>query len=465
MNIFDWGMNQTFNVYYDECCKILDVKRYHSSSSLKKAYHKKVFESHPDKGGSTQDFIKVNEAYKFLSSLIIDRPKFSKCKEFIQNEKLNNNNNIKIKKDNNIPHKEIFNENNKDKDKEKNSNANKNKIKQKNINYKLEIELSDAYYGARKIIKLNRNRICKTCTERNVLDMANINCEECGGKKYSSQKKEVQLIIKPGTYNGCKVTFKGEGEEYPGIEPGDIIFDIFIKENKNFLRKGSDLYIYKSMTIAEFLGMENILINLFGKSKFYVNKSKIVINPGEVKTVIGKGFPFFDDNNHRGNLHIKFNISFPLNLKLEQKKIIKNVLEGNYMQYLKNINTTAEKKSTNKITLNKNNFKKNNSNNSNSNNNYKPIKKITFIPKFNLKKENNNQKEKIKNKNTTNTFNCFRSKSELNKSFNKKSQVNNSNINEKEKDLKHLEIHELVKFDESLVNKSYFYQNSNKKSN
>ena len=143
MNIFFWGMNQTFNVYYDECCKILDVKRYHSSSSLKKAYHKKVFESHPDKGGSTQDFIKVNEAYKFLSSLIIDRPKFSKCKEFIQNEKLNNNN-IKIKKDNNIPHKEIFNENNKDKDKEKNSNANKNKIKQKNINYKLEIELSDA---------------------------------------------------------------------------------------------------------------------------------------------------------------------------------------------------------------------------------------------------------------------------------------------------------------------------------
>ena len=465
MNIFDWGMNQTFNVYYDECCKILDVKRYHSSSSLKKAYHKKVFESHPDKGGSTQDFIKVNEAYKFLSSLIIDRPKFSKCKEFIQNEKLNNNNNIKIKKDNNIPHKEIFNENNKDKDKEKNSNANKNKIKQKNINYKLEIELSDAYYGARKIIKLNRNRICKTCTERNVLDMVNINCEECGGKKYSSQKKEVQLIIKPGTYSGCKVTFKGEGEEYPGIEPGDIIFDIFIKENKNFLRKGSDLYIYKSMTIAEFLGMENILINLFGKSKFYVNKSKIVINPGEVKTVIGKGFPFFDDNNHRGNLHIKFNISFPLNLKLEQKKIIKNVLEGNYMQYLKNINTTAEKKSTNKIILNKNNFKKNNSNNSNSNNNYKPIKKSTFIPKFNLKKENNNQKEKIKNKNTTNTFNCFRSKSELNKSFNKKSQVNNSNINEKEKDLKHLEIHELVKFDESLVNKSYFYQNSNKKSN
>ena len=462
MNIFDWGMNQTFNIYYDECCKTLDLNKYHSSSSLKKAYHKKVFESHPDKGGSTQDFIKVNEAYKFLSSLIIDKPQASKCKEFIPNEKINNNN-IKIKKDFNFQQKEIFNQNNneKDKDKEKGSNLNKNKSRPKNINYKLDIELSDAYYGARKIIKLNRNRICKTCKEKNLLDMINIKCEECGGKKYSTQIKEVQLIIKPGTYNGCKVTFKGEGEEYPGIEPGDIIFDIHTKENKNFLRKGSDLYIYKALSISEFLGMENILINLFGKTKFYANKNKIVINPGEVKTIIGKGFPFFDDNNHRGNLHIKFNISFPLNLKLEQKKIIKNVLEGNYMQYLKNTNTTTEKNSNNNITLNKNNFKKNNTNNQN-NNNYKPIKKSKFIPKFNIKKESNNQREKNKNRNTTNTFNCFRSKSELDKSFNKKSKVNNSNINEKEKDLKHLEIYELVKFDESLVNKSYFYQKSNK---
>ena len=208
--------------------------------------------------------------------------------------------------------------------------------------------------------------------------------------------------------------------------------------------------------------MENILINLFGKTKFYVNKNKIVINPGEVKTVIGKGFPFFDDNSHRGNLHIKFNISFP-NLKLEQKKIIKNVLEGNYMQYMKNLNTNVEKRANQNITLNKNNFKKNSSNNTNLNNNFKPIKKSKFIPKFNIKRENQNKNEKIKNKNTNNNSNYFRSKSELNKSFNKKSQINNSNQNEKEKEnnLKTLDIFELVKFDESLVNRSYFYKKSN----
>ena len=197
MNIFQWGMNQTFNQYYDECCKTLDLSRCHSSSTLKKAYHKKVFESHPDKGGTTKAFIKVNEAYKFLNDLITDKPTYSKCREFIPNKKIKINDN-KIKKDINIPQNENINVDNKDqnKDKENDSiNKNKNKIKPKNINYKLEIELSDAYYGARKKIKLNRNRICKTCRDKNILDMVNINCEECGGKKYSPQIKEVQLII------------------------------------------------------------------------------------------------------------------------------------------------------------------------------------------------------------------------------------------------------------------------------
>lgn len=460
MNIFDWGMNQTFNIYYDECCKTLDIGRCHSSSALKKAYHKKVFESHPDKGGTTKDFIKVNEAYKFLSSLLTDNPQASKCKDFIPFERIHNNN-LKMNKDS-IPKKEKIKMDYNDKEMEKQfNNKNKNKKSPKNINYKLDIELSDSYYGARKIIKLNRNRICKTCKEKNLLNNVNINCEECGGKKYSSQIKEVQLIIKPGTYSGCKVTFKGEGEEYLGIEPGDIIFEIHVKENKNFLRKGSDLYIHKNLTISEFLGMDSVLINLFGKTKFYVNKNKIIINPGEIKTVIGKGFAFFDNNNQRGNLHIKFNVLFPLNLKLEQKKIIKNVFEGNYNQYIKNMNTTVEKKLMNNITLNKNNFKKNITSNITNINNYKPIKKSKFIPKFNLKRENKNQDEKIKNKKSNNNL---RSQSELNKSFNKKSQINNSNQNEreKEKELKNLEIYELLKFDESLVNKSYFYQKSNK---
>ena len=324
--------------------------------------------------------------------------------------------------------------------------------------------MSDAYFGSRKIIKLNRNRICKKCSENNQLNSLdpNLNCDECNGKKYSSQIKEVQLIIKPGTYNGCQVIFKGEGEEYIGYDPGDIIFEIIVKENKNYLRIGSDLYIYKIITIGESLGLDKILINLFDKVKFYVNKNKIVINPGETKTILGKGFPFFDDNNHRGNLHIKFNFSFPSQINFEQKNIIKNVLEGKYAQYIRNTGNNETHKNHNNISnnnTNKNNFKKFTGKNEKKINNQP--KKINIMTKlFNFQTNNKNHNEKIKNKNNNNNNNNLnRSKSELNKSFNKK--INIKNKNEKE-NLTNLEIYDLLKFDETLINKGYFYDKNKK---
>ena len=471
MNLFEWSFNNPFNSYYDECCKILKIDKFHNEQSLKEAYHKKVLETHPDKGGSTEDFIKVKDAYKFLNSLILEKPKASKIKETIPNYKSkknfqdnifnknkkkisvpnnnsNMNNNINLNSSKNKKEKE--NQNDKDILKEK------NRKKPKNVTYKLEIELSDAYFGTRKIIKLNRNRICKTCSGNNQLNVTNdnnINCEECNGRKYSSQLKELQLIIKPGTYNGCKVNFKGEGEEYVGYEPGDIIFEIFLKENKNYLRKGSDLYIYKNLSIGECLGIDKILINLFDKIKFYANKNKILINPGETKTIIGKGFPFFDDNTHRGNLHIKFNFSFPLDMKPEQKNIIKNTIEGNYMQYIKN-NENNRNSSYNNI--NKSNINKKNISNIKKNEVCikKPVKKNNFAHKFfNIKIDNKKQNEKNKNQNNNN--NLFRSKSEINKSLNKKQE---NQKNEKDNLLNNIEIYELLSFEDKYINKGYFYE-------
>ena len=472
MNLFEWNYNNSFNSYYNECCKILKIDKYHNEQTLKESYHKRVLESHPDKGGKTEDFIKVKDAYKFLSSLLIDKPRASKIRDTIPNYKstkhFSDNYFNKNKKKINIPNNNLninANANNNNRNQKENDNNFSNekiKKKPKNVIYKLEIELSDAYFGTRKIIKLNRNRICKTCREKNQLYILNqnINCEECNGKKYSSQLKEVQLIIKPGTYNGCKVIFKGEGEEYVGYEPGDIIFEIFLKENKNYLRKGSDLYIYKNLTIGESLGIDKIFINLFDKVKFYVNKNKILINPGETKTIIGKGFPFFDDNSRRGNLHIKFNFSFPSDLKLEQKYIIKNVIDGNYSQYIKN-NEINRNNSYNK--MHKSNIKKTNQHNNKKNDNgiNKQFKKNSFVPKFfNFKLDIKKQNEKIKYQINNNSNNIDRSKSEINKTLNKK--IENSNKNEKENYLNDMEIYNLIKYDETLINQGYFYEKNNK---
>ena len=88
-----------------------------------------------------------------------------------------------------------------------------------------------------------------------------------------------------------------------------------MKGNKYLIRNGSDLFMDKNISLKESLGIDYILICLFGRSKFFVSKNKIIINPGDTKTVINKGIPFFNNTSYRGNLHIKFNIIFPKNNK------------------------------------------------------------------------------------------------------------------------------------------------------
>ena len=392
-----WNSFNPFNNYLEESCKLLNIDINFNEATLKEAYHKLVLLNHPDKGGKTENFIKINEAYKFLSSLIAEKPKSIKISEPSSNNKKSKN------KTHNIEVKKKINE-----------------IKPKNVLYKLEIELSDVYFGLKKKIKLQRNRICLTCKKNNKLYTIST-CNECHNKKFSLQIKEIELILKPGVYSGYKIVYKGEGEEYLGYEPGDIIFEIVVKENKFLIRNGSDLFMNKNISLKESLGIEYILICLFDRSKFFINKNKLVICPGDTKTVIGKGVPFFNDNSYRGNLHIKFNVIFPKIINNDQKNIIKNVLDGNYNMYLNG------KKNVNKKNVDNRN-KRNNSSGSNA-------PKIMF--NLNNNKKNKNMKDNNK---------------EVNRTFDKENGVNNDNI-------KNYEILELKDFSDSLLNAKFTHEN------
>lgn len=44
--------------------------------------------------------------------------------------------------------------------------------------------------------------------------------------------------------DGQKIVFAGEGDQEPGIEPGDVIFVLDEKEDKVFKRQGSDLFMH-----------------------------------------------------------------------------------------------------------------------------------------------------------------------------------------------------------------------------
>ena len=57
-----------------------------------------------------------------------------------------------------------------------------------------------------------------------------------------------QVHVDPGMRDGQKIVFAGEGDQEPGIEPGDVIFVLDEKEDKVFRRQGSDLFMHMVRT-------------------------------------------------------------------------------------------------------------------------------------------------------------------------------------------------------------------------
>lgn len=56
-----------------------------------------------------------------------------------------------------------------------------------------------------------------------------------------------------GMRDGQKITFNGEGDQEPGLEPGDVIIVLDQQEHAVFQRKDDDLMMKMNIKLAEAL--------------------------------------------------------------------------------------------------------------------------------------------------------------------------------------------------------------------
>lgn len=106
---------------------------------------------------------------------------------------------------------------------------------------------------------------CDECRGKGeVIDEAN-KCKTCNGKKVVKEKKIIEVAIDKGTPNNYQYKFNGEADEYPGMEAGDVIISCQEQPHKHFKRKGADLLIERTITLAEALtGVDFKLTHLDG---------------------------------------------------------------------------------------------------------------------------------------------------------------------------------------------------------
>ncbi|EXF81527.1 DnaJ domain-containing protein [Colletotrichum paranaense] len=153
--------------------------------------------------------------------------------------------------------------------------------------------------------------VCPDCNGEGETIKDKDRCKQCNGKKTIVDRKVLHVHVDRGVRSGTKVEFRGEGDQAPGIQAGDVVFEIEQKPHNRFTRKEDDLLYQCEIELVTALAGGTIYIEHLDDRWL-----SIEILPGEaiapdaVKMVRGQGMP--SPRHHDfGNLYIQFNVKFP----------------------------------------------------------------------------------------------------------------------------------------------------------
>lgn len=106
-------------------------------------------------------------------------------------------------------------------------------------------------------------------------------CRVCKGRKVTQQTKLLEVHIDKGMKNEQQIMFRGEGDQMPGEEPGDVIIVLQEKPHELFKRKGNNLYLKHTITLTEALcGFTMVVPHLDGRNLLIRNPPGQVLEPG-----------------------------------------------------------------------------------------------------------------------------------------------------------------------------------------
>lgn len=333
---------------------VLGVKKTATPSEIKKAYRKKAMTHHPDKGGDENVFKEVTKAYEILGDEK-KRDLYDKGGE----------KGVERGGDSGgMDAGDIFSFFGGG-----DRGGRRGAKKGKDVLFRLKVSLDDLYNGASKKLRLTKQINCKscegqggsgvvkcaTCKGRGVrviirqlgpgmIQQMQTACDECGGEgeiippgkrcqvcrgeKTQKVKKTLEVHVEKGMRHGQKVVFRGESDEAPGIQPGDVVVVLEQADHEYFVRKFAHLFYKKKISLLESLtGFTHYIEHLDGRVLKVVSDPKTIYEPGCVKCVNDEGMPTEKNPFIRGNLYIEYDIEFPTGgFDASAKKLLAKVL-------------------------------------------------------------------------------------------------------------------------------------------
>ncbi|KAF8803579.1 hypothetical protein BYT27DRAFT_7225934 [Phlegmacium glaucopus] len=328
--------------YYD----LLEVSPNASEADLKKAYRKKALRLHPDKGGDPELFKEVTHAYEVLSD-----PDKRNIYDSRGEAGLSEQGGM-----GGMDPQDLFSQlfgggggffgGGRDA-------RSQGPRKTKDLVHRVHVTLEDLYKGKTTKLALTRNVICSKCKGKGGKDGAvrscnncsgrgikvtlrqmgpmiqqiqspcddcqgtgeviNIKdrCSQCKGKKVLPDKKFLEVHIDKGMKGGQTIQFRGESDQSPNGEPGDVVIVIEEKAHDRFRRQENDLFTEVEVDLLTALaGGQFIIKHLDDRALVVKIEPGEVVKHGEMKVIHGQGMP--SQRHHEpGDLYVKLTVKFP----------------------------------------------------------------------------------------------------------------------------------------------------------
>ncbi|KAF7128209.1 hypothetical protein CNMCM5793_002751 [Aspergillus hiratsukae] len=168
--------------------------------------------------------------------------------------------------------------------------------------------------------------VCPDCNGEGEIIREKDRCKRCNGKKTVVERKVLHVHVDKGVKNGHKIEFRGEGDQMPGVLPGDVVFEIEQKPHPRFQRKDDDLFYHAEIDLLTALAGGSINIEHLDDRWLTVNiAAGEVITPGAIKVIKGQGMPSYRHHDF-GNLYIQFDVKFPEKDQLQNLDLLEKVL-------------------------------------------------------------------------------------------------------------------------------------------
>lgn len=232
-----------------------------------------------------------------------------------------------------------------------------------NLKYRMNLDFMEAAFGVERTITINKEDVCDVCHGTGTRDgsapercatchgTGQVNqrqqtmfgtvmtsrpcptcggkgtvvknpCTACGGRGKRQKSKQLPVRVPAGINEGEMLTMRGEGE--PGSQGGpygDLYIEVHIRPHPVFQRDGNNTYCEIPITFPQAaLGCELEVPTIDGPYLFQLKEGT---QPNDKFTIRGKGIPYVNRSNARGDHVFRVILEVPRHLGDNQKELLR----------------------------------------------------------------------------------------------------------------------------------------------